>query len=157
MTTNSLDQEMRIEENLVIIDLDCEDWNCAIRKLADRLLAENYIIEEFCNAVTTREHQYPTGLATEVPVAIPHTDSKYCKIPAIAVGILKYPILFGAMGGGDDVLVEMIFLMSVVNPQMQSKWVRRLVEFFRTPGELSKLKKSKNAIDVVNLLKNHIY
>jgi PTS system galactitol-specific IIA component len=148
--------EMLIEEDLIIIDLDSPNCESAIKMLAELLKKSNYVQDEYCQAVLERERTYPTGLATEIPVAIPHTDSKYCNIPAIAVAILESPLLFGAMGGGDDIWVEIIFMMSVVNPLMQSKWVSRLVEFFRTPGELSKLKKMKSKTEIVRFIRGRI-
>lgn len=79
------------------------------------------MVPDFADHVLKREATYPTGLPTEPPcVAIPHTDHKYVRHNAIAVGILPEPVEFADMGGDPDpVHVRVIFLLALSESNKQ--------------------------------------
>jgi phosphotransferase system HPr (HPr) family protein len=106
-------------------------------------------------AVLKREELYPTGMPTEIPVGMPHTDVEHCLQPGISVGILKNPVEFHTMGEPARIVsVRLIFLLSVVNPATQVKVLTRLVDFFQQSAQLQKLIQCSTAEEVLEILRN---
>ena len=95
---------------LVFFDFEAEDRADFFTKLGEELNARGYIKDTWYDAITTREQNFPTGLACQaIKVAIPHTDPEHLNKPYIAVIKPKKPIVFDAMAGlGDPVPAELI-------------------------------------------------
>lgn len=70
---------------IFLINEQVESWEDAISKTAKKLFEEGYVTDEFGDQCIKREQQYPTGLNTLVPIAIPHTDSDYVRQSAICL------------------------------------------------------------------------
>lgn len=137
-----------LHPDLVLVGLDAPDAEYAIRRLAERLAEHGCVRETFASAVLEREKQFPTGLPTSIPVAIPHTDAVHCLRPAIAVGVLARPVVFGEMGNPEgSVNVRIIFLLSVPDPSQQVIWLQKLVDAFQRPGFLEALVASRDAAE----------
>jgi len=146
-----------IEENLVLVGLQAPTAEDVIRALSDRLYRAGYVDEGFAKAVAERERTFPTGLPTEIPVAIPHTEPQHCHRPAIAVGLLEKPVPFGLMGTDDQtVQTQVVFLLAITDPKLQVQWLRRLVEFFQRPGLLREIQSVPSAADVAHILRRHL-
>lgn len=141
------------DKELVVLALDVPTAEQAISTLAGKFLAHGYVKESFLAAVLKREGMHPTGLPTEVPVGMPHTDVEHCIKPGIAVGVLKRPVEFGAMGEiGAKVTVNLVFLLSVVNPAAQVKLLSQLIDFFQKSDYMRKLASAKSAEEVLGTL-----
>lgn len=127
--------------------MDAIDKKDCIHKLGGLLLAGGFVKESYVDAVLEREKHFPTGLAVEeLSVAIPHTDIEHTTKPAIAVAILNSPVEFFEMATLNVVIYpEIIFLLSIVNPEDQVLWLQRLVTLFQKKGFLTKLKQSKDS------------
>ena len=83
---------------LVFFDFEAADRDEFFTKLGDELKARGYIKDTWHEAITTREKNYPTGLACEaVQVAIPHTDPEHLEKPYIAVIRPKNPVDFAEL------------------------------------------------------------
>ena len=99
-----------------------------IRQLAQPLVAAELVVPDFADHVLKREATYPTGL----PTAIPHTDHKYVRHNAIAVGILPEPVEFADMGGDPDpVHVRVIFLLALSESNKQLNalgWIMEMIQ-----------------------------
>nr|HUM50060.1 PTS sugar transporter subunit IIA [Anaerolineaceae bacterium] len=87
------------------------------------------------------------GLRTaEVAVALPHTEKEHVLKPAVAVAILAHPVTFGEMGTEDQTVpVEIVFMLSIHEPDEQVTWLSRLVSTFQLEGFLSLLKSSPDS------------
>lgn len=62
------------------IEGEAKDWEEAIRLCGQAIADAGYADETFMNACIEREKEYPTGLPSEVPVAIPHSKVEGIKI-----------------------------------------------------------------------------
>ncbi len=95
---------------LVFFDFEAEDREDFFKKLGKELGDRGYIKDTWYDAITTREANYPTGLACQaINVAIPHTDPEHLEKPYIAVIKPKKPVVFEYMAGmGDPVPAELI-------------------------------------------------
>lgn len=135
-----------IHSELILLGLNVPDAEQAIRRLAARMEKCGYVRETFVDAVLEREKNFPTGLPTPIPVAIPHTDAVHCCKPAIAVGVLTRPVMFGEMGNPQRKIdAKAIFLLSITDPAQQVIWLQKLVEAFQRPCFLERLITSRNA------------
>ncbi|SJZ38356.1 PTS system IIA component, Fru family (TC 4.A.2)/PTS system IIB component, Fru family (TC 4.A.2)/PTS system IIC component, Fru family (TC 4.A.2) [Cetobacterium ceti] len=101
-----------INENLLILDLDCTDKLEILQTLVNLLDKEGvlYDKEEFLHCVLEREKISPTGL--EDGLAIPHGKSKYVKSPKIAIARLKNPIS-NWESVDEDNKVNLVFLIAI--------------------------------------------
>ncbi|WP_291291277.1 PTS sugar transporter subunit IIA [Enterococcus sp.] len=79
------------------------------------LVNNNYVSKEFEEALNKREKEFPTGLPTVPPVAIPHTDGTFVKNDTILCIVNKNEIVFNEMGGDEeDVVLPRVFFMLVL-------------------------------------------
>ncbi len=144
-------------KELVFVGLEAKTSEEAIRTLADNFIKLGYVHPSFPDAVITREGKYPTGLPTEIPVGLPHTDVEHCIKPGISVAVLKDPVTFQMMGDpSQTVSTRLIFLLSVVIPANQVKLLTRLIEFFQQSAKLQTLMAAEKAEDVVVMLQNEL-
>ena len=138
---------------LTFVGLEAENAEQAIRTMAGNFLRLGYVEPTYPDAVIKREGIYPTGLPTEIPVGLPHTDVEHCLKPGISVATLKNPVTFKMMGDPDQtVSTNLIFLLSVVTPANQVKLLMRLIEFFQQSDKLRKLAALATPQEVVAML-----
>lgn len=128
--------ELRVEDDLILTNLNVADRWEAIDELASLLLEKGYVRDTYLERVKEREREFPTGLPTEpVGVAIPHAEVEHCIKPAIAVAILANPISWIEMATNDSVLdVQVVLALAITEPDRQVKFLQRAMDFF-TGGE----------------------
>jgi PTS system galactitol-specific IIA component len=149
---------MDLRDHVITVALgkDVKSSEDAIRILADELYQRGYVKDAFKDAVLARERSFPTGIPTEIPVALPHADAEYSELPAIALGVLAEPVSFGLMGGDDDETVEtrLIFMISLPEPKDQMLMIQRLVKLFREKDCLVGLHNTESATQAESLLQD---
>jgi len=152
-------KDIVFEEDLVSIDIDAHTPEEITKILSDKLMQKGYVTNKFFEAVISREKEFPTGLPTIIPVALPHTDAVYCKRSALSVGILKTPVSFREMGNPDNYLpVEIVFLLALADPNLQTQWLQRLIKAFKENNFLKKLKNiqtKQEIVEFINQILNH--
>ncbi len=154
---DNLDTQVVIEEDLVLTNLSVKDKREVIKLLSERLLEKGYVTPEFSEGVLKREETFPTGLPFEIPLALPHTDAKYCKKTAFAVATLKEPVKFQEMGDPEKELdVKIVVLLSLDKPENQVKWLQRLIKIFQDTNFLKEVSSSKDPKKIVKLFKNKL-
>lgn len=118
-----------------LVNLAAPDAEQALRALAGRALAAGAVGDGFAEAVVVREHTYPTGLPTAVPVAIPHADAGHVTRPGFAVATLAAPVPFGVMGTSEDsVAVDIVVMLLIAGAHEQVEVLTRLLEVFQADG-----------------------
>jgi PTS system galactitol-specific IIA component len=104
--------------------------------------------------VIKREVEFPTGLPTMIPVAIPHTDSIHVNADGVGFFKLTKPIEFGEMGSLDDkVQVKMIFPLLITNPAEQVDLLMAVITALQNPEFLNALDASKTAEEIVSIFR----
>lgn len=95
---------------LVFFDVAAADRFALFKTLEEALSAQGYIKSTWYDGITTREKNYPTGLAFEtVSVAIPHVDPEHLLKPYIAVVKPREPVAFEAMADpGSEVRAQLV-------------------------------------------------
>ena len=146
-------------EDLVFAQKDFSTAKEVITFLSKKLLEKGYVKESFLPAVIEREKKFPTGLPTEIPVAIPHVDAKYCNHSALTVITLKKPVLFKEMGDPSKKLkakVRIVFLLVLSDQSKQTKWIQSLIKLFQSSEFCKKLLLCKNNTTLHKFLKNSL-
>jgi galactitol PTS system EIIA component len=113
----------------------------AIRQLGGYLFQQGIVRDTYVGAVLQREEIFPTGLPTPgIHVAIPHTDPEHVKKPAIAIGILEKPVVFGEMGNPDSQLdVQLICMLAIAKSDSLITLLEKLVVAFQDPEFLQSI------------------
>lgn len=153
-------QDMYMSEELVALNLTATSDLEALQKLAEVMLQAGVVKESFQEAIQKRERDFPTGLSLErIGVAIPHTDAVHVNKQAIAIGILKEPVEFRMMGGGeaDTVAVKILFMLAIKDPHKQLEFLQALVNLMQNDQDILKLLElstEKEIVSVFNSLLN---
>lgn len=133
-----------IHKELIYQDLDAENKQEVISKLADALFSAGKVRETYKQAVLDREEEYPTGLSLgEYNIAMPHTFAEHVIEPVIAVARLKKPVAFLEMGTKDvNLPVSLVMMMAISNPQEQLGLLRKILRLFSDDETLQTIMES---------------
>ena len=104
---------LSLKKELVWLDIDYSSKENLFQEVGKKLYEMGYVKDSFANALSEREKNFPTGLATEpFQVAIPHTDSIHVQKEAIACIRLLNPIKFRDVGDDEnEVDAEFVFVL----------------------------------------------
>lgn len=126
---------------LYAIDASCSTSLDVIRSGFDKLKAEGHVKDSFLDACVNREKEYPTGLPTEIPVAIPHTFAEHVISPAICLVRLRKPVLFFCMGEeGESVEVSFAFVIAFQQAGDQTSLLKKLLKVAQSADTLHAFK-----------------
>lgn len=121
----------------------------ALEKIATRGYEAGLVEESWLAAVVEREREFPTGLPTPIPVAIPHTDSVHVKVSGIGFFRLDQPVSFGEMGSiRNDVEVSIIIPLLITDSKGQ---VDLLVSVINAVQDLDFMKKLMDTEDLLEI------
>jgi len=144
--------QLQTDEDLVALNFEAKDRRQIVEELGKRILAKGYIYPDFIEKLLDREEEFPTGLETIYPIAIPHVGG-FCKQSFLAVATVKAPITFKAMdGSGKELAVRMIFMFGITNPQDQVEVLKKFIFAFREEENLKMLQELTDKREVLNLL-----
>jgi len=146
-----MDGKLVINKDLIrIFDIPVSKEE-AIKSLASLLENGGYVKNSFMKAVLDREVIFPTGLPTQpYGIAIPHTDAEHVNQGAIAVGVLKYSVVFTEMGDLDSsVDVSIISMLAIDDPNVLISMLRKLAGAFQDVEFLKGLKFAKGAEEIL--------
>jgi mannitol/fructose-specific phosphotransferase system IIA component (Ntr-type) len=99
---------------LIFLQVSAMSSKEVIELLGNALLNSGFVKEGFVKEVLRREKKYPTGMSTEIPMAIPHAGPEFTIKKGIALATLKYPVQFRNMGDPNKLLDVRIVLMPVL-------------------------------------------
>jgi PTS system galactitol-specific IIA component len=147
-----------LREELVLAPLQAKTAAEAISQLGARLQAGGFVKDSWTQASLEREKTFATGLPTpEIGVAIPHTDVEHVLKPAIAVGVLAEPVLFGEMGAPERLVsVKLVCALAVAQSERLVTLLQQLVGMFQTPGALRQIVNGPNAQEIIRVFENYI-
>jgi PTS system galactitol-specific IIA component len=146
--------QLHTDEDLVTLDFEAKNSEQVIRELGKRVLTKKYIDPEFIEKLLEREAEFPTGLETIYPIAIPHVGG-HCHQSFLSVAILKEPVIFMAMdGSGKELSVRSIFMFGITDPQNQVEVLKRFIFAFREEENLKKIQTMTDKKETLSLLKS---
>lgn len=150
---------LKLQESFVIVDLEAPDSDAVIQELAGRLHQAGMVEAGYAAATIDREKHHATGLPTRpFPIAFPHADADGVIESALAVAILKEPVLFKNMADPDEELpVELAIMLANKSPEEQVDTLRKLAELFGQAEKLSELRGLSDTFEIVEWLTTELF
>ncbi len=145
---------LSLKKELVWLDIDYSSKENLFQEVGKKLYEMGYVKDSFANALSEREKNFPTGLATEpFQVAIPHTDSIHVEKEAIACIRLLNPIKFRDVGDDEnEVDAEFVFVLCILEPEKQVDILKALVDTLSNEEIMRSIKTSENPDKVYEIL-----
>jgi PTS system galactitol-specific IIA component len=144
--------------NIFIID-GVASTNKEAISLCGKLLSKNGCVKEsFVNCCIEREAAYPTGLPTEVPVAIPHAKSENVLRDGICLLRLAKAVEFARMDDPDKtVATDLVFNLAIRDGNAQLGVLKQLMKIVRNAETLKQFKllsaeEAKNKLEALIVL-----
>lgn len=120
---------------LCILDIHAASDEEALNAMATRAVSSGHARSSFPAALLARERDYPTGLPTATPIAIPHADPEHVLEPALGFGLLEHPVPFGEMGDpANTVAVSAIVLLLVSTDEVRVDTLQAVIALFQSTG-----------------------
>lgn len=102
----------------------------AISLCGNALLEAGLVGESFITGCMEREKEYPTGLPTDIPTAIPHCKDESIVQNSICFLRLDKPVMFRRMDDDEEsVETDMIFNMAIKDPNEHLDALSNLMGF----------------------------
>lgn len=145
-------------ESLIVPQLQADNSTEAIKILGEMLYRGGYVRETFVEAVLEREKNFATGLPTpEIQVAIPHADIEYVIHPAIAVGVLEEPVMFGEMGNPDSTVdVRIVCMLAVNQSETLVSLLKSLADILQNTETLIQITEVVDATEIARIFNNKL-
>jgi len=127
---------------LIAFDLYARDAREVIDLLAGKLQAQQLVSTDYGAQTWSRELNHPTGLPTRpFCIAFPHADAEGVNRSALAVAMLRQPVVFQNMADPEEGLdVMLVFMLANRNPEEQIQTLRNLAMLFGQPEKLVELR-----------------
>lgn len=132
-------------QTMILTGVSAADAEEVIRLLCGRAMENACIEPKFITAILEREKEYPTGLPTEVPVAIPHIHDG-CLRSFFSAAVLKEPVAFRSMGDPDETIeTRMVFLFGITDPSYQTAVLKKFSSIFQNGETMGRLQDTEDA------------
>ncbi|MDV6278618.1 PTS sugar transporter subunit IIA [Rhodococcus erythropolis] len=132
--------------DLVFINPEATDRTTLLTQLATRAHTLDYVHDTYSDALLAREAQFPTGVPSATPAAIPHADSSLVKKPGLGVALLPEPLTFEKMGApGEHVDVHLVLLLLVTEPDDQAAVLASVVGMLQRETLIEELRSRRDA------------
>lgn len=127
----------------------------AIALCGDALRKEGIVRDTFAGKCQDREKGYPTGLPTEIPVAIPHCKDEGIRENCICLLKLERPVTFYRMDDElESIETDMVFNMAIKNPDDHLEALQNLMGFLNNTEALLKCRELPDEETAAYLEKN---
>lgn len=117
----------------------------AIKLCGEALYKAGIVSENFGDLCAKRERDFPTGLPTEIPTAIPHVKDEGITENAICLLKLNHPVTFKRLDDDiEEVKTDMIFNLAIRDADEHLAVLQKMMAFLNNPEVLTKCKKLSN-------------
>lgn len=114
----------------LVIDNEASDCEEAIRICGEALMREGYVGETFLQGCLKRERDYPTGIPSEIPVAMPHCRDSSVRKGAICLLRLKKPVKFRRIDDDKQwIQTDMVFNLATSESEDYMEVLKRFSGF----------------------------
>jgi PTS system galactitol-specific IIA component len=137
--------------------LDATSATDALEKIATCGYDGDFVKHSWLTAVVDREKEFPTGLPTPIPVAIPHTDSEHVKVSGIGFFRLVHPVSFGEMGSiGNNLDISIIIPLLITDAKDQVDLLMSVIGAVQDIDFMNELIVTKNLDDMETLFNRRL-
>lgn len=127
------------KKKYVALEAEAKDWEEALKICGDALIKEGCIGAGFVNACIEREKTFPTGLPTNIPVAIPHAASDEVHAVSVCVLKLKNPVKFNRMDDSSESIdAKMVFNLAIKGHNEHVDYLQKLIAFVMDEEKVQK-------------------
>lgn len=149
---------MNIDKNLLFPRCEFKTQEELFNWAGSKLLAGEYVLDSWPEALALREKDYPTGVQVSGGgVALPHTDAKHATQNTLAVVTLNNPITFQPMGGdGDEVEATTIVFLVFSDTKQHLKSLSKMVKAIQSEEFLTALHAAENVEDMQVVLEERL-
>lgn len=131
---------MKSEQKYIAFEGQAGSCEEAIALCGQFLYEEGYVGKEFSQECIEREKEFPTGLCTDIPVAIPHCKSKVIKKDGICYLRLKEPVIFRRMDEDEETIeTRSIFNIAIQNADHHVDFLRQIMNVLTDKALLERL------------------
>lgn len=150
--------KLEFESDFIFPHLKANNFPEAINVIAEKLVANDYVVPEFASKVIEREKGFPTGLVLpQMNIGIPHTEAENVKKTVISVATLDKEIEVHSMIDPDQKLkISMLFLIAVSDPSGQVKILQQLMRLLQNEDLLNEIKEENSSEKILTLINNNI-
>ena len=125
---------------VLFADKAATDWKQVLTECGTMLTELGFTKPSFTEACIEREHRYPTGLPTEVGIAIPHAGSAHVNKSCLCIIRLRDPVMFRRIDDpGSEIPVKVVVGIAVASDDDQARTLARLVQGFQDSDFLNSL------------------
>jgi PTS system galactitol-specific IIA component len=145
-----------IDKKTLNMDIDAGSSTEVLVKLGNLLIINGYCKSSFIPALLKRERDNPTGIDMGgFGIAIPHTDVSHVTKDGMAIGVLKKPVEFTAMGTDDEsVDVLLVFVLAITNPSKHLGQIQTLISTLQDKKVLEDIWGAKTPDEIIDIFKN---
>ncbi|MBS6397099.1 MAG: GNAT family N-acetyltransferase [Clostridiales bacterium] len=113
---------------VVVLDGDGETLEDAIRNAGFEMCRKGLVRENYAQKCIEREMVFSTGLPTNIPVAIPHTDEKYVNRDCLCFQRMKRPVKAIEIGGTTELACSLVINMGMTGSGTQVTMLSKMME-----------------------------
>ncbi|WP_249029003.1 PTS sugar transporter subunit IIA [Tannockella kyphosi] len=119
-----------VSNRYVVIKGSAKDKYEAIKLCANALYEKGIVSEEFANSCICREEEYPTGLPTVIPTAMPHAGDDGITESCICFLKLDHPVTFNRMDDvEEEIETSLIFNLAIKDSSQHIKFLQNMMTF----------------------------
>jgi activator of the mannose operon, transcriptional antiterminator len=112
--TSRTTNESMLNEGLIFQQVGASSSTEAIILLGNALIGNGFARKGLLKGVLSREEEFPTGINTEVSIAVPHSGPEFTIRKGLAIATLKNPVKFHEMRDPEKSLDVRIVIMPVL-------------------------------------------
>lgn len=116
---------------VVVMDGTAETLEDAIYAAGEVMCRKGLVRDNYAEKCIEREKTFSTGLPTQIPVAIPHTDEKYVNRDCLCFQRMKKPVMAVEIGGTAELPCRMVVNMGMTGSGTQVTMLSKMMEAFQ--------------------------
>lgn len=144
----------KLDENRIYLGLSADSADDVFEKMGRPLIEQGFAKSNYVEGLKAREAEFPTGLATLIGTAIPHTSADCVKKTTFSIAVLNKPVPFIEMGTDDDVVeVEVVIMLTIAEAHGQIDMLQRVIGIIQDADIVKEIRNAKDEKKVIELIK----
>ncbi len=116
---------------VIVLDGDGKTLDEAIHFAGKEICKRGLARDIYAEKCIEREKSFSTGLPTEIPVAIPHTDEKYVNRDFLCFQRMEHPVTAIEIGGTAELPCRLVVNMGLTGSGTQVTMLSKMIEVFQ--------------------------
>lgn len=147
------EEQMRSKNEIHAIITEETDRDQLIYQLAGEMAAHGMVEECYGKSVLERELEFPTGVPTPVPIAIPHSERSQVFKAGIGVAVLRNSAKFASMEDPNLYLdVKVVFMLAASLNDEHLYMIKDIMEIIQDTQVVTRLLAAKSTVEVEDIM-----